>query len=315
MNQEGLADFMIDFELQLEDLELMDFADIDLNDFKMEADDIDNEGLCDPDAVPVDVPTKAKLGELFILGNHRLLCGDSTDLSTVERLMSGDKADMVFTSPPYNGDTHLDYGDGQNKKLYENDFDSKTPAEYIDFCHQILSICFEITSGFIFWNVNYNGKSRYEYIESIHPFIRKLHETIIWKKTGMPLASGLTRNFEFIFCFRNGERKHLGKTNETNFNFWEVSNINSQDRNNHRACFPVALPQKGIELGSENGQIIFEPFGGSGSTLIACEKTNRKCFMMELDTHYIDVIIARWQKFSGKKAVREDGVLWDDIQD
>lgn len=313
MTQESISDFMIDMELNLDDLEFLDIPELNMDDFNLEENN-EYEGNCNPDEIPEEVPNKAKHGDLFILGEHRLLCGDSTDIATVERLMNDEKADMVFTSPPYNGDTHLDYGKGKNKKLYENNFDAKNSNEYVEFCHNVLSLCFDFCKGFIFWNVNYNAKSRFEYIKSIYPFIDSLHETIIWKKTGMPLSSGLTRNFEFIFCFKNGERKHLGKTNETNFNIWDISNINSQDKENHRACFPVALPQKGIELGSEIDQIIFEPFGGSGSTLIACEKTKRKCFMMELDPHYIDVIIQRWQNYTGKKAIRSDGALWDDIK-
>lgn len=284
-----------------------------IKDFKLDPNE-EMEGNTDPDSVPEDVPSKAKLGELYTLGSHRLLCGDSTDIAQVERLMNGEKADMVFTSPPYNGDTHLDYGKGNNKKLYENDFDSKTSKEYIEFCRKILNICFDFCDGFIFWNVSYNSKSRFEYIDGIYPYLKALHETIIWKKTGMPISNGLTRNCEFIFVFKNGARKHLSEEFKTEFNLWDISNINSQDKNNHRACFPIELPKKGIEIGSDTNQIIFEPFGGSGSTLIACEKTNRKCFMMELDPHYIDVIIKRWQYFTGKKAIREDGVLWDDIE-
>jgi len=290
-----------------------DIAMLGIKDFTLDPSEKE-DGHGDPDEIPEDVPTKAKLGDLFILGGHRLICGDSTDLATVERLMNGEKADMVFTSPPYNGDTHLDYGNGNDKALYNNDFDAKTSGEYIDFCHSILNICHLICEGFIFWNVNYNSKSRFEYIKSIYPFVEKLHETIIWKKTGMPISNGLTRNCEFIFVFKNGERKHLSAEFKTEFNLWDISNINSQDKGEHRACFPIALPEKGIMIASEKGQSVFEPFGGSGTTLIACEKTKRKCFMMELDPHYIDVIIARWQKFIGKKAVREDGVLWDDIE-
>lgn len=293
-------------ELDIENikLDIGDFPNLDLNmlgirDFQ--ADEL-KEFLSDPDDIPEEVEPKAKLGEIYQLGEHRLMCGDSTDLSSVEKLMNGEKADMVFTSPPYNGNTHLDYGKGQDKKLYENNFDEKSSNEYIAFCHESLKMCFNHCDGFVFWNVNYNAKSRFEYIKAIYPFVEQLHETIVWKKTGMPVPNGLTRNFEFIFCFKNGKRKHLSKEFKTEFNHWEISNINSQDKENHRACFPVELVERGLLVGSEKEQIILEPFGGSGSTLIACEKTNRKCFMMELDPNYCDVIVARWEKYTGKKA-------------
>ncbi len=134
----------------------------------------------------------------------------------------------------------------------------------------------------------------------------------------MPLSNGLTRNFEFIFCFKNGERKHLSKTNETEFNFWDIPNVNSQDKENHRACFPVALPERGVLIGSEIEQIILEPFSGSGSTLIACEKTNRKCYGMEIDEHYVQIIIERYIKYTNREDVfliNNDGskTKWSDL--
>jgi len=131
-----------------------------------------------------------------------------------------------------------------------------------------------------------------------------LWETIAWKKTGMPLSSGLTRCFEFIFCFRteNAKRKHLGNSNETEFNLWEISNLNSQ-HSEHRACFPIALPSKGISLSTEQGDIIFEPFGGSGTTMIAWHELQRVCYSMELDPKYCDLIVSRWCKYVGSNKV------------
>ena len=297
-------------DLSMINTEMLDFGpdfDIDMlgiKDFVIEP--IEKfEAQTDEDEVPEVIHPITRRGDIWLLGNHRLMCGDSTMINDVDKLMNSEKADMVFTSPPYNGDTHLDYGKGDNKKLYENNTDKWTSEEYIDFCHQVLNNIFSNTNGFIFWNVNYNAKSRFEYIESIYPFVKSLWETIVWKKTGMPLSNGLTRNFEFIFCFKNGERKHLSKQFKTEFNHWEISNIGSQDKNNHRACFPVELPEKGILIGSEINEIVLEPFCGSGSTLIACEKTNRKCYGMELDEKYCDVIINRWQNYTGKKATLE----------
>ena len=260
---------------------------------------------CDEDDVPEVVHPITRKGDIWLLGNHRLMCGDSTMIDDVEKLMNGHKADMVFTSPPYNGDTHLDYGKGSNKKLYENDFDNKTSDDYINFCHEILSNIFTVTNGFIFWNVNYNAKSRFEYLKAIYPYVELLWETIIWKKTGMPISSGLTRNTEFIFCFKNNSKKeHLGKTFETEFTLWDISNIGSQHKE-HRACYPVELPEKGILLASELNDLIFEPFTGSGTTIIAAEKNQRKCYGMELDEKYCDVIIKRWEQYTGKKATLE----------
>lgn len=309
-----------ELDLSAVNTEMLDFGpdfDIDLlgiKDFVIEP--IEKfEAQSDEDDVPEVVHPITRKGDIWILGNHRLMCGDSTMIDDVEKLMNGEKADMVFTSPPYNGDTHLDYGKGENKKLYENNTDKWTSEEYIDFCYQVLANLFNFTSGFIFWNVNYNAKSRFEYVKCIYPFIENLWETIIWKKTGMPLSNGLTRNFEFIFCFKNGERKHLSKEFKTESNIWEISNIGSQDKNNHRACFPVGLPERGIINGSSEGQIVLEPFAGSGTTIIAAEKTNRKCYGIELDEKYCDVIINRWQNYTGKKATLESsGQTYEELK-
>lgn len=307
-------------DLSMINTEMLDFGpdfDIDMlgiKDFVIEP--IEKyEALTDEDEVPEVIHPITRRGDVWLLGNHRLMCGDSTMIDDVEKLMNGEKADMVFTSPPYNGDTHLDYGKGENKKLYDNNTDKWTSEEYINFCHQVLNNLFLFSKGFIFWNVNYNSKSRYEFIKCIYPYIEHLWETIAWKKTGMPISSGLTRNFEFIFCFKNGERKHLSEKFKTEFNHWEISNIKSQDKANHRACFPVELPQKGIEVGSNEHEIILEPFCGSGSTLIACEKTNRKCYGIELDEKYCDVIINRWKNYTGKKATLEStGQTYEDLK-
>lgn len=293
------------WDAELLHLNLKDF-DFDFTPFNIDFDDIvvelkDFQSDVDPDDCPEvdEVEPRAKLGDVWILGDHRLMCGDSTKEADVVKLMDGEKADMVFTSPPYNGDTHLDYGNGQNKKLYENETDKWTSEEYVAFCHKSFKNIFKYTEGFIFWNVNYNAKSRFEYIKAIFPFIESLWETIVWKKTGMPISSGLTRDFEFVFCFKTGKRKHLSETFKTASNHWDVSNFGAQNKEKHRACFPVELPEKGIKIGSEEGQVVYDPFLGSGSTLIACQKTNRKCYGMEIDPKYCDVIIKRWEDYTG----------------
>ena len=265
--------------------------------------------------IPNEINTDIVLGDLFEIGEHRLLCGDSTDSDQVAKLMNGEKADMVFTSPPYNGNTTMyDYivVNGKKKRkdkpLYENnETDNKTSEEYVDFLHSVMNICFLNTYGYIFWNINYNAKSRFEYIECVYPYRNKLQETIVWKKNAIPTANGLTRNFEFIFMFKtNEEIKHLNKEYDVTHNVWEVNNSRSQT-DTHKACFPIGLPSKAIAL-NETTKLIFEPFTGSGTTMVASHQLKRKCYGMELDPKYCQVIIDRMKKLDPSLQIKRNGI-------
>ena len=270
-----------------------------------------------------DVPdggleTDIVLGDLFEIGQHRLLCGDSTDSDAVAMLMNGQKADMVFTSPPYNGNTTMyDYVivDGKKKRkdkpLYEdNETDNKTSADYVQFLHDVMNVCFLNTDGFIFWNINYNAKSRFEFIECVYPYKESLQETIIWKKNAIPTANGFTRNFEFIFLFKtNQELKHINKEYDVTHNIWEVSNSGSQ-HDKHKACFPVELPAKAIGL-NERTKLLFEPFTGSGTTMVAAHQLNRKCYGMELSPNYCQVIVDRMLKLDPSLEIKKNGVKYE----
>ena len=265
------------------------------------------EGLTDEDSVP-EVPEepKTKLGDIYQLGNHRLMCGDSTSIDAVDKLMCGQKADMVFTSPPYNADTKAGDGDiftsKKSKKLYSDGYSDNLPSsDYVDFAASVLEVCFANTDGFIFWNVSYNAKSKNEYIKQIVNRLDYLVEQVCWKKSStIPFKGCLMRDWEPIYIFSTNKQNLNTKTVVSNF--WQISNTGSQQEN-HKACFPVELPEKGISLVNINTGIIFEPFCGSGTTMIAAEKHNRKCYGMELDPKYCDVIVKRWEEFTGKQAI------------
>jgi DNA modification methylase len=270
------------------------------------------EPQCDEDEVPEHVEPKTKLGDVYQLGRHRLMCGDSTSIDAVEKLMAGDKASFVFTSPPYNGDTSVLEGSFNNNKgsktLYkDNETDAKTSEEYIQFNRDIFAAIHAIASEdiTICYNINYNKKSPSEYIDIVSDAksVFPLRETVIWEKQMAISLQGnnFTRIYEFVFVF--GAQHLVMNKGHTDCvkNLWKIANINANTAD-HKACFPVALPKQGMELLAKPEAVVFEPFGGSGSTIIACEKTNRRCFMMELDPHYCDVIVARWEKYTGQKA-------------
>jgi len=298
------------------DLSLTGFDDDELS--ALLAED-GTEGLTDEDAVPEapEVPVTVE-GDVWLMGRHRLMCGDSTSIDAVDNLMDGQKADMVFTSPPYNADAKAGQGDIFNKKksvkLYADGYSDKLPSQdYVEFAASVLEVCFAVTDGFIFWNVSYNAKSRFEYIQQISDRLPYLVEQVCWKKTStIPFKGSLMRDWEPIYVFSTNKQPVAVK--EVTSNFWQVSNTGAQ-ADNHKACFPVELPQRGIGIVARNTGIVFEPFGGSGTTAIACEKTARDCRMMELDPKYCDVIITRWQDFTGQQATLEaTGQTYEELQ-
>lgn len=302
----------MDMELVIEELKELSEPMVELTGF-------DTDLLIEPDEKDDEVPEvpeepQSKLGDLYELGDHRVLCGDSTKLEDVERLMDGKKADMVFTSPPYNANTKAGDGDiftsKKSKKLYaEGYLDNLPPDEYVKFAQDVLSICFAVTEGFIFWNVSYNKNSRYQYIQQITPFLEHLIEQIAWKKSSaIPFKGSMRRAWEPIYLFST-QKVTLG-LDKVETNVWEVSNTDSQAEN-HKACYPVALVEKGISIinGAKN---ILDPFLGSGSTLIASEKTGRICYGMELDPKYVDVIVQRYVDYTGNTEVIKNGekITW-----
>jgi len=282
--------------------------------FNLEAteDDFDAEAEYKKIAEP-----KVKLGDLYQLGEHRLLCGDSTLKEDVEKLMGGEKAKLVFTSPPYN----------MAGGMYENYEDNLKSEEYIKFNLKVIENIKEHLSGFIFWNISYNKNSRWEFIEIISRIIKetglKFLELIVWDKGhALPITSkeGLTRQYEDIllvgdeesiskdlelyFLGRNDKRAYFNKKNQKGItNYWRIG-TNKVQLENHLACYPVALPVKGIELMSNRGGIILDPFLGSGTTLIAAEKTRRRCYGIELDPIYVEVAINRWEKYTNQKVTK-----------
>lgn len=259
-----------------------------------------------------------KLGDIWILGKHRLMCGDSTNKDDVEKLMKNDVAKCIFTSPPYN----------MSSKMYENYEDNLESRKYIDFNLNVVKLWINYLKGFLFWNISYNKNSRWEFIEILYKIVKetglKFMELIVWDKGhGMPITSKemLTRQYEDIlmvgnedaisedmelYCLGTTDKKAYfnKKTGKGISNYWRISTGNTQ-LDNHKACFPLELPIKAIKLTTNRDDIVVDCFGGSGTTLIAAEKTDRKCYTMELDPVYCDVIIKRWEKLTGKKAEKE----------
>ena len=316
--------------LEFQELEAMDY-DLAFTGFELpEIDEIigggmqdgTSSGLTDPDSTPdVQAEVVTRLGDVWTLGAHRLMCGDSTDAGSIALLMGGEKADLVFTSPPYNASASSigpgkKFGDRRpDVKMYgENVTDAKTSDEYVGFAKSVLKNCLDFTDGMVYWNVNYNSNSKFEYIAQIVDYLDMLVDQVCWKKhlTITNTGGGYTRIWEPIYVFST--LKTPLRLREVAMNFWEVDNVGATV-GDHHACFPVALPLKALDLYGDQIKTVLEPFCGAGSTLIACEQRGVACRGMELEPRFCDVIVKRWQDFTGNKAVLEaNGNTFDAVK-
>jgi DNA modification methylase len=272
------------------------------------------EGLTDPDEVPeppVEPVTVA--GDVWLLGRHRLMCGDSTSIDAVERLMDGQRADFCFTSPPYNSSMKGGGRMGANagKGFYADGYsDNRRSEEYVQFNADIIATLATVAAENFTccYNINYNKNSPSEYIDVVHAAKQSipLVETIVWEKAMAVSLQGdnLTRIYEFVFVLCNGKFKINKNRTECLRNLWKISNIGA-NHESHKACFPLALVEEGIKNFCPHGGKIIEPFGGTGTTAMAAEKMGCQSFVMELDPKYCDVTIMRWQDFTGQQATLE----------
>lgn len=288
-------------ELQDEgfDLELLGFDDKELNAL-LEPEVV--EGNTDEDAVP-EVPEepKTKLGDIYILGNHRLMCGDSTSIDAVDKLLEGQKADLLFTDPPYG----VSYEGGHNKKKRQGIIaDTLQGEDLTDLFYESLSTAITSTKdGAAFYVWFASGKS-IETFASLSKLPLKLRAVIQWYKVKSGLGAFMSQyipNCEpCMYLYKDGcSPAWYGPSNEKTV--WELKKEPKNDY--HPTQKPVELPERAINNSSKAGDLVLDLFGGSGSTLIACEKINRHARLMELDPKYCDVIVKRWEDFTGKKAV------------
>jgi DNA modification methylase len=289
-NEEAEWDIEL-LKTELKDLQLKDF-DLDLTAFN--EDEINNflfdekEGLTDEDAVP-ETPEEpiTKLGDIWKLGNHRLMCGDSTILNDIDKLTQKQKPDMIFTDPPYNVAFT-----GRSGKFDVIKNDNLEESEFNNFIDTILNNLnlLNINTYYICCNWAFYGILQ----KKLKP-----KACIVWAKNVFGLGKGYRHQHEFILFdgFIDASIK-----NESDL--WKIK---KDSKYQHPTQKPVELSSRAITNSSRPNNTILDLFGGSGSTLIACEKLNRKARVMELDPKYCDVIVKRWEQFTGKKAELENG--------
>ena len=305
-----------DFDLLSDELDGLDFDGFDFG-FDLDTDAGDEPGEVvedDYDAEP-PVEPKAKLGDIYQLGRHRLMCGDSTKAEGVERLMDGQKADMVFTDPPYNvaiGSKNKVLNENNHKKRghrIEEDIENDkgmTDEEIGESIWKPVFINLRDSSKdccSIYVTMPQGGSHMMMMMMMMSAAWQVKHE-LIWVKNQPTFSMGrLDYDYQHEpICYGwNKSHKFYGN-GKYNKSIWNIDK--PKESKLHPTMKPIELIVNAVLNSTQEGDLVIDFFGGSGSTLIACEQTNRNCYMMELDPRYIDVIIDRWEKFTGEKAVK-----------
>lgn len=291
-----------------------DDFDVSLTGFDADAladllEDGNNDGQTDDDAVPEITETPiSRPGDVWLLGGHRLLCGDSTKAECFESLLQGEQVDMVFTDPPYNvnyANTAKDKMRGTNRAILNDNLGDG----FYDFLLAALMPTIASCRGGIYVAMS---SSELDVLQSaFREAGGKWSTFIIWAKNTFTLGrSDYQRQYEpILYGWPEGATRHwCGDRDQSDV--WQIKKPHKNDL--HPTMKPVELVERAIRNSSRPGNVVLDPFGGSGTTLIAAEKSGRLARLIELDPKYCDVIVRRWQDFTGSLATRQsDGVAFD----
>lgn len=263
----------------------------------------------DPDDVPESAPAKTVPGDVWLLGPHRLMCGDSTSPTDLDRLMAGKKADMVWTDPPYGvaivgGNRGLSPEERKAKGGKEIQNDSLTHSELTQFLRDSLGNACEQTKLGGVWYVAAPPGNLFQCFSIPLTDLGIWKHTLVWVKDSLVMGrADYHYRHEAIFYGWKPGAAHREPPDRKQDTVWEIPRPKRNAE--HPTMKPVELIERAINNSSGYGELILDPFGGSGSTLIAAHQTNRIAYLMELDPHYCDVICARYQKLTGTKPVAE----------
>jgi DNA modification methylase len=298
-----LAVEMKDLDSEGFDLSLVGFGDDMLANMLVD----ETDGLTDEDAVP-DVPENPVTveGDVWLLGNHRLMCGDSTSIDAVEKLMGDSLASALVTDPPYlvtpTSKTHYEKpgmikGGWMGKDYPVNHGKMFEVPEFDDWMPLSFAVCDMDADCYIMSN----DRNLSDIIESAEKCGWRYHNILAWvKPNGIP-NRWYFKDMEFTFYGFKGHAQTINNPSST-----QSFKCNHAKEKEHMSQKPVDLFVHYIENSTKSGGLVYEPFGGSGTTIIACEKTSRTCNAMELDPKYCDVIVKRWCEFTGQQAKLEE---------
>jgi DNA modification methylase len=265
--------------------------------------------------IPNEINTDIVLGDLFEIGEHRLLCGDSTDSDSVDKLMNGEKATLSFTSPPYNaGKSEMLSGNTHTTDNKYNEYnDNQKQTDYLDLLVGFTNNAL-LFSEYLICNIQSLAGNKIALIEYLNEYKNNFIDVAIWDKGhGAPAMAEnvLTSAWEYMFFISSKENASRAIPN-ANFRgtvpniYRGAPNRNNEFSNVHAATFPIDLPEWALQFTKE-GNIILDQFLGTGTTMVACEQLKRKCYGMELDPKYCQVIIDRMKKLDPSLVVKKNG--------
>jgi len=258
------------------------------------------------------IETDIVLGDLFEIGEHRLLCGDSTDSDAVAKLMDGNKADIAFTSPPYNA------GDNVRGKFYENDNDNKSNDDYVKFLYDF-TINTLNNSKYSFVNLQILESNKHDLIDYQYQLKDQIKDILIWNKKQYPPhinkgTFGCKWEYVFAFSYDSKGRSFPASWQGKFPNVIETENASGNDYAQiHKATFPIAFPSWIFEK-MDFAKSILDLFMGTGTTMVAAHQLKRKCYGMELDPKYCDVIVKRMIKLDPTLVIKRNGVVTKDFE-
>lgn len=292
-NNDELATLLDEMEKEGTDLSLLGLDDS----IQKIIDQLNEKEIVEDEVPAVKKDPNTKLGDLWQLGEHRLLCGDATKIDDVERLMDGQKADMVFTDPPYNTGMQAKPDSTWLNHMFN---DSYTTEQWETFLSDVIANYYAFTKGDAAFYVCIDWR-RVADIRRHMEAVLHVSNVIVWDKVVHGLGSDYKYTYELIVVGKKGKPEIRSHTNDEYRDIWHIQRkVGKNDE--HATAKPIELCARPIRHASKQDDIVLDLFGGSGSTLIACEQLKRKCYMMELDPQYVRVIIDRWEKLTGQKA-------------
>jgi DNA modification methylase len=288
------------------------------------------DGECDPadDALPLAKEAVSRKGDIWLLGDHRLICADACSRKAYRALMTGCLASVAIPDQPYNDSIAKIVGRGKTKhREFAHASGELSPEQFVSFQRKWMELCSEFSKPGSIHFVFIDWRHLTEALTAGQAIYSELKNVVVWCKTNAGQGSFYRSQHELILVFKNGDAPHqnnieLGRHGRNRSNVWSYAGVNSfragrmDDLSVHPTVKPVAMVVDAIKDCSRRGDIVLDPFMGSGTAILAAERVGRRAFGIEIDPLYVDVAIRRWQQFTGRDAILDaSGLTFHEMED